>query len=127
MQLRRMIGCLVMCIVFVLSSTYAQAARQVGDHQGVCRGPVDLPKLAPHYDHDHHFANEHKVGGYRDIRCSGLPCRVGFVTEYNNRRFNHRPRLQGMVIVSAVHSTLDEPLSPPSKTASIGFTRSRGS
>jgi hypothetical protein len=116
MLLRRFIGCLTLCMVFVLSSTYAQATLHVGDWQMTSQVQVDKADLPPcHHDIDDAASND-KSGGHHGGCCSSFACCLGLVAEYTMDGFTHSAPPHDFGYGTILRSTSPEPLSPPPKT-----------
>lgn len=116
MLFRRSIGCLILCMVFVLSSTTAQATRHVDDWQATLQVQVDQAKLPPCHSAAKGAASDEHSGGHHGDCCSSFACCLGLIAEYTIQSFIRSSPLRDFSSGSVMRSALPEPLSPPPKT-----------
>ena len=116
MLLCRSIGCLLLCLVVVLSATYAQAMRHVDDRQATSQAQIVQAQLPPCHQTMKDPASDDRGTGDQGGCFSSFACCFGLAAEYPARTIIRSSLTHDLGNAHAMHSALPEPLSPPPKT-----------
>ncbi|RYD39023.1 MAG: hypothetical protein EOP83_37475 [Verrucomicrobiaceae bacterium] len=115
MPLRRFIARLMLCMAFMLASSYAQAMVHVDDFKVSTTAQLSKPKLPPCH-HAMKADGDKERGGHHNGCCSNFACAVGLISE--------TPMMIPRCVVTThdidygtvKHSASTQPLNPPPKS-----------
>lgn len=114
MSLRPVIVRLIICLSFVLASTYVQAMSHVDDMRSVVHAGVVKAKLPP--CHQAKKDGKSDNGGQHHGCCSNFACSVGIIIEADLRLPLRMPSVHDVDYGTSGRSAVDGPLNPPPKT-----------
>ena len=114
MSLRRPIGRLMICIAFVLATTYVQAMAHVDDIQSVSAAQHVKSKLPP--CHQTTQDGSHDQEGHHDGCCSNFACATGLIADNAPRILPRAIAVHEIDYGSATRCWMQQPLHPPPKS-----------
>lgn len=115
MSLRPLIFRLMLCLTFVLASSYVQAMAHVDDTSPASTVHVAKVKLPP----CHQTMNRDKPdlkGAHHDGCCSNFACAIGMVAEYVSTPVLKVTSIHDVDYGTTARSSVRRPLNPPPKS-----------
>jgi hypothetical protein len=115
MPLRPLMLRLMLCLAFVLSSSYVQAMAHVDEMGSASKFQVAKAKLPPCHK-VMPDGNSDPDGGHHGACCSNFACALGLTVEDALTPLPHPQQIRSVEYVPASRSVVRQPLDPPPKT-----------